>query len=88
MIEDQHVLRARCRPQGEEPVIRFGEGHTAADRHETQAAVFREGHREHFLELSVGSFPISALPVQCLGRGIVQDLSMGVQSLNPVKPCR
>jgi hypothetical protein len=31
-------------PQGEELVIRIGEGPTAADRHETMVAVFREDH--------------------------------------------
>src|SRR5205814_4638133 len=31
--EVKDVLRARCRPQGEELVIRIGEGPTAADRH-------------------------------------------------------
>src|SRR5207248_10382396 len=43
-VED--VLRARCRPQGEELVIRIGEGPTAADRHETRVAVFREDHTQ------------------------------------------
>ena len=42
--EVKDVLRARCRPQGEELVIRIGEGPTAADRHETRVAVFREDH--------------------------------------------
>ncbi len=42
--EVKDVLRARCRPQGEELVIRIGEGSTAADRHETRVAVFREDH--------------------------------------------
>src|SRR5439155_13850029 len=36
-IED--VLRARCRPQGEQLVIRIGERPTAADRYETTVAV-------------------------------------------------
>jgi hypothetical protein len=40
------VLRARGRPQGEELVIRIGEGSTAADRHETRVAVFREDHTQ------------------------------------------
>src|SRR6202022_4970977 len=44
-VED--VLRARCRPQGEELVTRIGEGPTAADRHETRVAVFREDHTQH-----------------------------------------
>lgn len=35
------VLRAGCRPQGKELVIRIGESPTAADRHETRVAVFR-----------------------------------------------
>ena len=47
------VLRARCRPQGEELVIRIGEGATAADRYETRAAVFREDHTAHLLLASV-----------------------------------
>ena len=45
--EVKDVLRARCRPQGEELVIRIGEGSTAADRHETRVAVFREDHTQH-----------------------------------------
>ena len=44
-VED--VLRARCRPQGEEPVIRIGEGPTAAAGDETRVAIFREDHRQH-----------------------------------------
>jgi DNA-binding CsgD family transcriptional regulator len=40
--EVQDVFRARCRPQGEEMVIRISEGPTAADRHETRVAFFRE----------------------------------------------
>src|SRR2546421_9292435 len=43
----EDVLRARCRPQGEELVIRIGEGPTTADRHETRVAVFREDHTQH-----------------------------------------
>src|SRR5262249_14677520 len=44
-LEDvKHVLRTRCRPQGEELVIRIGEGPTTADRHETRVALFREDH--------------------------------------------
>src|ERR1700730_17729460 len=43
-VED--VLRARCRPQGEELVIRIGERSTAADRHETRVAVFWEDHAQ------------------------------------------
>src|ERR1700674_5366638 len=45
--EIKDMLRARCRPQGEELVIRIGEGPTAADRHETRVAVFREDHTQH-----------------------------------------
>ena len=45
--EVKDVLRALCRPQSEELVIRFGEGPTAADRHETRVAVFREDHTRH-----------------------------------------
>src|SRR4030088_1989474 len=40
--EVQDVFRTRCRPQGEEMVIRISEGPTAADRHETRVAFFRE----------------------------------------------
>src|SRR5689334_23654971 len=47
--EVKDVLRARCRPQGEELVIRIGEGRTVADRYETRAAVFREDHTAHLL---------------------------------------
>ena len=35
------VLRTRCRPQSEEPVIRIGESPTATDRHQTRVTVFR-----------------------------------------------
>ena len=45
--EVKDVLRARCRPQGEELVIRIGEGPTAADRYETRVAVFREDRSQH-----------------------------------------
>jgi hypothetical protein len=45
--EVKDVLRARCRPPGEELVMRIGEGPAAADRHETRVAVFREDHRQH-----------------------------------------
>lgn len=41
------MLRARCRPKGEEMVIRIGEGPTAADRHEARVSHFREDHGEH-----------------------------------------
>lgn len=40
--ETQDMLRARRRPQGEEVVIRIGEGPTATDRHQTRVAFFRE----------------------------------------------
>src|SRR5438309_876843 len=40
--EVQDVFRARSRPQGEEMVIGISEGPTAADRHETGVAFFRE----------------------------------------------
>src|SRR5438552_16770850 len=40
--EVQDVSRARCRPEGEEMVIRISEGPTAADRHETRVALFRQ----------------------------------------------
>jgi hypothetical protein len=42
----ENVLRARGRPQGEVVVVRFGEGPTAADRHETWVADFREDHTQ------------------------------------------
>jgi hypothetical protein len=45
--EVKDVLRARSRPEGEEPVIRIGEGSTPADRHETRVALFRENHSQH-----------------------------------------
>ena len=45
--EVNDVLRAQCRPQGEELVIGIGEGPTAADRHETRVAVFWEDHTQH-----------------------------------------
>ena len=45
--EVKNVLRARCRPQGEELVICIGEGPTAADRHEPRVALFREDHGQH-----------------------------------------
>src|SRR6266513_507917 len=44
-VED--VLRARRRPQGEELVIRIGEGPTAADRHEARVSDLREDHDWH-----------------------------------------
>jgi len=42
--EVKDVLGARCRPQGEELVIRIGKSPTAADRHETTVAGFRKDH--------------------------------------------
>jgi hypothetical protein len=48
-VED--VLRACCRPEGEELVIRIGEGPTAADRHETRVAGFREYHSRSELNI-------------------------------------
>src|SRR4029077_10203070 len=54
--EVKDVLRACRRPQGEELVIRIGEGPTAADRHETRVAVFREDHHAPLLL----SYPRSA----------------------------
>src|SRR5437868_8500013 len=41
------VLRARCRPQREELVIRIGKGPTSADRHETRVSLFRKDHTQH-----------------------------------------
>ena len=38
--EVKDVLRAGCRPQGEEMMIRIGEGPATADRHETRVAIF------------------------------------------------
>jgi hypothetical protein len=45
--EIKNVLRARCRPQGEELVIRIREGSPAADHHETRVAVVRGDHGQH-----------------------------------------
>jgi hypothetical protein len=42
--EVKDVFRARCRPKGEELVIRIGEGPTAADRHEARVSDLREDH--------------------------------------------
>ena len=55
--EVKDVLRARCRPEGEELVVRIGEGPTAADRDETRVAVFREDHSQHPL-LSIFGGPV------------------------------
>ena len=41
------MLRACGRRQGEKVVIRIRESSTAADRHETKVAVFREDHFQH-----------------------------------------
>jgi hypothetical protein len=45
--EVEDMLRARCCPQGEEPVIRIGEDPATADRHETRIANFRKDHSQH-----------------------------------------
>jgi hypothetical protein len=45
--EVKDVLRARCRPKGEEIVVRVGEGPTAADRHEARVPHLREDHGWH-----------------------------------------
>jgi hypothetical protein len=45
--EVKDVLRARCRPESEEMVIRIGEGPTAADRHEARVPDLREDHGRH-----------------------------------------
>jgi hypothetical protein len=42
--ETEDVLRAQCRPQSEEVVIRIGEGPAAADRHEARVPDLREDH--------------------------------------------
>src|SRR5262249_44040804 len=42
--EAKNVLRARCRPECEQPVIRVGEGATTADRHEARVPDLREDH--------------------------------------------
>ena len=42
----KYVLCARCRPQGEEMVVRIGERPTAADSHETRVANFGEDHTQ------------------------------------------
>src|SRR5215467_6005480 len=47
--EVKDVLRARCRPKGEELVIRIGEAPTAADRHEAGVSNLRENHGWHSL---------------------------------------
>jgi len=45
--------RTMRHPQGEELVIRIGEGPTAADRHETRVAVFLEDHTQNHVSHSV-----------------------------------
>jgi hypothetical protein len=45
--EAKDMLGARCRPQGEEPVIRIGERPATADGHETRVALFRKDHIQH-----------------------------------------
>jgi hypothetical protein len=42
--EVKDVLRARCRPESEEMVIRISEGPTPADRHEARVPDLREDH--------------------------------------------
>ncbi len=45
--EVKDMLRARCRPQCEEMVIRIGEDSTAADRYEARVTVFRKDHTQN-----------------------------------------
>src|SRR5439155_2858710 len=45
--EVEDMLRARCRPQREQLVIRIGQRPTAADRYETTVADLRENHTQH-----------------------------------------
>jgi len=42
------VLSARSRPQGKEMVVLICERATAADRHKTRVAVFREDHKPQY----------------------------------------
>ena len=42
--EVENVLRARCRPEGQELVMRIAERPATADGHETTVAVLREDH--------------------------------------------
>ena len=70
-VED--VLRARCRPQGEEPVIRIGEAPTTADRDETRVAIFREDHTQ---QPSCSHLP-NARPFILARRGCSSLLSVG-----------
>src|SRR5262249_45987712 len=57
--EVKDVLRARCRPKSEEPVIGIGEGPTAADRHEARVWDLREDH---------GGYSCCLHPPNTLGR--------------------
>jgi hypothetical protein len=76
-VED--VLGARCRPQGEEMVIRIAESSTAADRHETRVTVFGEDHSQHpfcshLLAITDGAVTVLALSlVQPDGRQWTPD---------------
>ena len=67
-VED--VLRARCRPQGEELVIRIGESPTAADRHETRVAVFREYHTQQPFCSHLSNALLDALSVSFKSAGM------------------
>ena len=64
--EVKDVLRARCRPEREEMVIRISEGPAAADRHEARVAVFREDHT-HMMPPSPAADPASADVFRQLG---------------------
>src|SRR6266571_8754298 len=65
--EVKDVLPARCRPQGEELVIRINEGPTTADRHETRVAVFRKDHTQHlFVRICPRSNTMPPLLHSCL----------------------
>ena len=72
-VED--VLRARCRPQGEEPMIRIGQGPTAADRHKARVAVFREDHtRATSARRLTTSYPMPPVDAQrAAGRDTVKS---------------
>src|SRR5919197_772897 len=47
----EDVLRARCRPESEEVVMRLGEGTTATRRHEAGVSDLREDHRRQSYHL-------------------------------------
>jgi hypothetical protein len=47
----EDVLRARCRPESEEVVMRLGEGPTATRRHEAGVSDLREDHRRQSYHL-------------------------------------